>query len=134
MEWYLKVVRDNYANFKGRARRKEYWMFTLINMLIMFGLMIILGGIGSAIDTPYLLFAAYLYLFAVLVPSLAVTVRRLHDIGKSGWMYLIAFVPFVGSILLIIWFCTDSQPGPNQWGDNPKGIGNDGKINQIGQE
>lgn len=133
MEWYLKVVRDNYANFNGRARRKEYWMFALFNILIVLGLSLIFGFIGSMIDMPALAFVSYLYLLAVLVPSLAVTVRRLHDVGKSGWWVLLSLVP-LASLVILVFTVMDSQPGENQWGPNPKGIGNNGEIDKIGSE
>ena len=114
MEWYLKVLKEHYADFNGRARRKEFWMFALINFIIT----IILALIGNMIDFYWL---STIYSLAVLVPSLAVTVRRLHDIGKSGWWWLIGFVPLVGFIVLIVFAVMDSQPGSNQYGPNPKG-------------
>lgn len=112
MNWYLKCWQQ-YADFGGRARRKEYWMFVLFNAIIgwvvgfVFGLM----GIG---------FVAYAYTLAVFIPSLAVGIRRLHDIGKSGWWFLLALLPVIGTIWLIVLFCMDSQPDSNQWGNNPK--------------
>lgn len=113
MNWYLKCLRL-YFNFSGRARRKEYWMFTLFNFLISF--------VISLVET--LLYGnpviAYIYSIALLLPGLAVCIRRLHDVGKSGWMYLIGLIPVVGAIWLLILFCTDSQPGANEYGPNPK--------------
>lgn len=114
MNWFLKCL-NQYADFSGRARRTEYWMFTLFNAIISLILGFVLATIG-------LVFLSYIYSIAILIPSLAVCIRRLHDIGKSGWWYLIGFVPVVGTIVLLIWFCTDSQPGNNEWGPNPKGI------------
>lgn len=114
MNWFLKCLKQ-YADFSGRARRTEYWMFTLFNAIISLILGFVLATIG-------LVFLSYIYSIAILIPSLAVCIRRLHDIGKSGWWYLIGFVPVVGTIVLLIWFCTDSQPGNNEWGPNPKGI------------
>jgi len=114
MEWYIKVWKQ-YADFSGRARRKEYWMFTLFN-IIFFMLSFILGDmLGLEIGVIYML-----YTLAVIIPSLAVCIRRLHDIGKSGWNYLIGLIPLIGGIILIVWFCTDSQAGENKWGANPK--------------
>jgi len=112
VSWYLAVLK-NYAGFSGRARRKEYWMFALINLIIA----IVLELIGAAIKTqiPY-----YLYALAVLIPSLAVGVRRLHDTGKSGWWLLIGLIPIIGAIVLIVFFATEGQPGSNQHGPNPK--------------
>ncbi len=111
MEWYLKVVRDNYANFKGRARRQEYWMFTLFNFLIILGISIVLGLIGYLVDAPGIISLYFIYVLAVLVPTLAVIVRRLHDIGKSGWFYFIAFIPLIGTIWLLVLFCTEGDTG-----------------------
>jgi uncharacterized membrane protein YhaH (DUF805 family) len=106
MNWYFEVLRK-YAVFKGRARRKEYWMFVLFNIII--GL--ILGFIGIL---------GTLYMLAVLLPSLAVGVRRLHDAGRSGWWLLIGLVPIIGGIVLLVFFVQDSQPGENEYGPNPK--------------
>ena len=103
----FKLYFKRYADFSGRSRRSEYWWATLAISLIGY-------AIGFAV--PML---AGLWTLAILVPSLAMCVRRLHDIGKSGWWYLMIFVPLVGGILLIVWFCQDSGPD-NQWGRNPK--------------
>ena len=108
------VVVDNYANFSGRARRSEYWFFVLANIL--FG---IISGILGVVVPGFMLIVNIVGL-ALIIPSLAVCVRRLHDIGKSGWFYLLSFIPLIGQILIIIWFCQDSQPGENKWGANPK--------------
>lgn len=114
MEWFIKCIKQ-YADFKGRARRKEYWMFTLFciifNIVAMLIDVILLAGL-PIFETLFSLF--------IFIPSLAVGVRRLHDIGKSGWMWLIAFIPLAGAIWLLILFCEDSEPGSNNWGDNPK--------------
>lgn len=132
MEWYLKVLK-NYADFSGRARREEYWMYTLFNVLAMLVLGGVFFGIAMALDAPAIIFLVYLYVFATLIPTLAVVVRRLHDTGKSGWWILLNFVPF-GNIVLLVFLCTDSEHGKNKWGDNPKGIGNDSQISNIGLE
>lgn len=123
MEWYLKVVRDNYANFEGRARRKEYWMFVLFNAMIT----IILYApmlIGLVTESQAIMSIGVglvaLYSLAVLIPSIAVVVRRLHDQNKSGWYYFIAFIPFIGGIWLLILLVTEGTPGPNQYGEDPK--------------
>lgn len=123
MNWYLKVL-QNYATFSGRARRKEYWIFILFNMIFAIVAMILDNVLGTTFDimgqnAGY----GWLYLFyglAVFIPGLAVSVRRLHDIGKSGWMFLIALIPLIGAIWLLVLFCTDSQQGSNKWGENPK--------------
>ncbi|WP_407268584.1 DUF805 domain-containing protein [Radiobacillus sp. PE A8.2] len=113
MDWYLHVLRK-YAVFEGRARRTEYWMFTLINIII--------GIIFSIMETIYegIVILSAIYYLAIIIPGLAVTVRRLHDIGKSGWWYFIGFIPLVGPIILLVFTCLDSEEGYNSWGPNPK--------------
>ncbi|MEP5254816.1 MAG: DUF805 domain-containing protein [Winogradskyella arenosi] len=120
MEWYLKVVRDNYANFSGRARRQEYWMFVLFNLIITFALAIVFGTLGALLDIPALFSLYVIYALAVVIPSLAVAVRRLHDVGKSGWFYLISLIPLIGGIWLIILFATEGDQGANAYGPDPK--------------
>ncbi len=115
MEWYLKVVRDNYANFKGRARRQEFWMFILFNMLI--GMVLgtfsaFLGVIGSII--------LWCYQLGIIIPTLAAGARRLHDTGRSALWLLIALIPFIGIIILAVLCSQDGELGENKWGANPK--------------
>ena len=105
-----------YATFNGRARRKEYWMFILFNMLVAFGVNVVDAVLGM----EGLL--GGLYSLAVLIPGWAVFTRRMHDIGKSGWWWLIGLVPVVGAIVLFVFMCKDSQPGDNAYGPNPKGV------------
>ena len=113
VNYYVGCLK-NYANFNGRARRKEYWMFVLANMIVSFVVGFIVGLVGA----PE--FIAYIYSLAVLVPGIAVCVRRLHDIGKSGVWYFINFIPCIGSIWLLVLMCQDSMPGDNEYGANPK--------------
>lgn len=121
MNWYLKVLKE-YANFNGRARRKEYWMFTLFN--------IIFGGIAMILDSVFGIAiegVGYgplygVYVLVLFIPGLAVAVRRLHDIGKSGWMLLIALIPVIGAIWILVLMVTDSNPGENLYGVNPKEV------------
>jgi uncharacterized membrane protein YhaH (DUF805 family) len=124
MYWYLKVLKQ-YADFSGRARRKEYWMFELFNFLI-YLLILALAGIFYAVDAPrlgmFIIFIVYLYALGILIPNLAVAVRRLHDVGKSGWMLFIYFVPLIGVFWLLILLLSDSEPGDNEWGSNPKEV------------
>ena len=124
MEWYLKVMRDNYANFSGRARRKEYWMFVLVQTIVMIGLMILDSVLGLDFELQGIsLGYGYLYLIGVIVhfiPSLAVLVRRLHDVGKSGWFYFIFLIPIIGIIWLLVLYCTEGQKQDNKWGPDPK--------------
>jgi uncharacterized membrane protein YhaH (DUF805 family) len=123
MNYYLDVLR-NYAGFSGRARRKEYWMFVLFNMIFAIAAMILDNVLGTTISQagialPYG-YIYILYALATLIPSLAVGVRRLHDVGKSGWFLLICLIPIIGAIWLLVLLVTDSQPGENKWGPNPK--------------
>ena len=115
MNYYLDVWRK-YADFSGRARRKEYWMFTLLNAVVTFGIFIV----DTVIGTYGVLMG--LYGLAVVIPSLAVFFRRLHDTGRSGWWWLIGVIPFIGGIVLFVFMVLDSQPGDNKYGPNPKGI------------
>jgi uncharacterized membrane protein YhaH (DUF805 family) len=134
MNWYFKVLKEHYADFSGRARRKEFWMFALFNFIFIIVIYAVLGGVAAATDNPAILFIGHLYFLAILIPSLALVTRRLHDVGKSGWFYFIGLIPLIGGIWLLILECTDSQHGTNKWGENPKGIGNDSAINQLGKE
>ena len=121
MNWYLKVLKQ-YADFKGRARRKEYWMFILFN--------IIFGGIAMILDSVFGIAiegVGYgplygVYVLVLFIPGLAVAVRRLHDIGKSGWMLLITLIPLIGAIWLLVLLLTDSNPEENLYGANPKEV------------
>lgn len=119
MNWYLMVLKK-YAEFNGRSRRTEYWMFQLINFVIY----IVLYGAGFALMKSgigyILLVICLIYALAIIIPSLAVCVRRLHDTGKSGWWILIGLIPIIGGIVLLIFMVLDSEPGSNQYGPNPK--------------
>lgn len=119
MEWYLKVLKQ-YADFNGRARRKEYWMFVLFNFLFVFAAFSLDMILGSANQTLGVGLIVGFYNLFVLIPSLAVAVRRLHDLGKSGWMLLVSFIPLVGGIWLLILFLTEGNPSANKYGENPK--------------
>lgn len=114
MNWYLEVLKK-YAVFDGRARRQEFWMFTLFNVIASIICSIIDNLAGTTI-------VATVYSLAVLLPCISVNVRRLHDIGRSGWWLLISLIPIIGTIVIIYWACQDSQPGSNQYGSNPKGV------------
>ncbi len=124
MNWYIKVLQQ-YTDFEGRARRKEYWMFTLVNFLITMALQALTFMVaGMNPESTLGLFLSgilALYGLGVLIPSLAVTVRRLHDTNRSGWWILINFIPVIGFIVMLVFLVQDSQPGTNQYGENPKG-------------
>jgi uncharacterized membrane protein YhaH (DUF805 family) len=122
LDWYKKVVFENYANFNGRARRSEYWYYTLMNLIIAIVAMIIdnVAGLTFA-PLPYgWLYIAYA--LAVLLPGLAVAVRRLHDVGKSGWFLFIVLIPIIGAIWMLVVLCTDGNHGENQYGADPKAV------------
>lgn len=112
----IENVLTNYANFSGRARRSEYWLFSLFTCVVS----TVLSVLTTVTEVGFFSVLATLFSLAVFIPGLAVTWRRLHDIGKSGAWYFIAFVPLVGAILLLIWLVTDSQSGENAYGPNPK--------------
>ncbi|MBR2939831.1 MAG: DUF805 domain-containing protein [Kiritimatiellae bacterium] len=115
MNWYLGCWKK-YAEFSGRARRQEFWMFLLFNSLagvvlgVVDGILGTNGGLGG------------LYSLAVLIPFLAVSVRRLHDTDRSGWWILVNIIPLIGAIILLVFLCSDSKPGENRFGANPKGM------------
>ena len=115
MQYWIQCLKK-YAVFSGRARRREYWLFALFNVIFMF-----LGDFFVAMLAPeYSNMYQIVWNLVTGVPSLAVFVRRMHDIGKSGWWFLFAFIPVVGAIVLLIFLCKDSQPESNVYGENPK--------------
>jgi uncharacterized membrane protein YhaH (DUF805 family) len=114
MEWYLAVLKK-YAVFQGRARRKEYWYFVLFNFLISLGLGLIDGFLGLTLEGSGFGILGGIYTLAVLIPGIAVGVRRLHDTGRSGWWLLISFIPLIGALVLIYFLVGGSQPGKNQY-------------------
>ncbi len=121
LNWYVEVLRK-YNVFAGRARRSEYWYFFLVNFiisLVMFMLDHLTGTYSETLGTG---FFGGLYALAILVPGLAVTVRRLHDTGRSGWWILVGIVPLLGGLVLLYFTVQDSQPGDNVYGRNPKGM------------
>jgi uncharacterized membrane protein YhaH (DUF805 family) len=115
MNWYLAVL-NKYAVFIGRARRKEYWMFFLFNFIFNSILVIVDGFLGTVS-------LSIIFGLAVFIPGLAVTIRRLHDIGRTGWWVLIGLIPFIGAIVLIIFAATDGNKGSNEYGADPKASG-----------
>jgi uncharacterized membrane protein YhaH (DUF805 family) len=119
MNWYLQALKK-YADFSGRARRKEYWFFVLFYVIILIVLMIIDGFVGTQMGGAGVGILTCIYALGMLIPALAVTVRRLHDTGRSGWWILIQFVPLVGSIVLLIFLLIEGQPGQNAYGPSPK--------------
>ena len=127
-DWWKKVVLANYANFSGRARRAELWNFVLVNFIIYVAFNILFILLAATIaDSLFLtgLMAAFYIVFGLgmLLPNLAVLVRRLHDINKSGWYLLFYFIPLVGFVLLLVWLFTDGDRFVNNYGDDPKNQG-----------
>lgn len=126
MNWIMTCLRK-YVDFSGRARRKEFWMFYLFYFVVLIVATLIDNLLGITFDLGYGQKGFYgpLYTLTTLglfLPMLAAAVRRLHDVGKSGWWYFIALVPLVGGIWLLVLFFTDSQPGENKYGPNPKEV------------
>lgn len=130
MEWMLMPLR-RYADFEGRSRRMEYWMFYLFTLIIGMVAALVILAIAMLLYTMNLsesamgmvLIPIWLILFlasmALIVPTIAVTVRRLHDQDKSGWMILLGFIPFVGGIILLVFMCLEGTRGPNRYGPDP---------------
>ena len=113
IDWFVKCLK-NYANFTGRARRKEYWFFALVQFI----LLVIAQIIDVILSTDFIFYM--IAALALFIPSLAAAVRRLHDIGRSGWWFLIALIPLIGTILLIVWLATETKQETNQWGQPAK--------------
>lgn len=126
-DWWKKVVFKNYANFSGRARRAEYWNFVLVNIIIyiplyLFGMVGMFNRSASVLSLITLSMVG-LFALAMFIPSLAVLVRRLHDTGKSGWYFLLYFIPIIGVILMLVWLFTDDDRFVNSYGEDPKNPG-----------
>ena len=115
MNYYLEAWKK-YAVFSGRAQRAEYWTFCLVNMVIIF----MIFAIDEAINAVPIKIAGGIFLLAMFLPIIAVSVRRLHDTGRSGWWLFIKLIPLVGSIVILVFTLLDSQPGDNKYGKNPK--------------
>ncbi|MCH8613046.1 DUF805 domain-containing protein [Arsenicicoccus dermatophilus] len=124
----VKTCFRKYVDFSGRARRREFWFWTLFTVLVSLlatALDHLLGFRGEAGDmTPVQTLAA----LAFFLPAIAVTARRLHDTGRSGWWQLLALIPILGGLVLLFWEVKDSQPGVNSYGPNPKGVGDDAGL------
>lgn len=120
--YFIDIYQNKFAEFGGRARREEYWYFTLywIIIIVILGL---IGGLGETMDIPILRALGFglltLFVLVSILPYLALVSRRLHDSGKSAWWWLIRFIPF-GPIVLLVFYCLDSERGPNKWGPSPK--------------
>ncbi len=118
MKWYLHALR-NYAVFKGRARRREYWIFELINPVIALAFFVLAAVLGK-FGYPYFMSLPVVFIFATIIPSLSSLIRRLHDTGRSGHWFWIGLIPAIGPVLMLKFTLEDSQAGENQYGPNPK--------------
>ena len=119
MNYYTQAFK-NYAKFTGRSRRSEYWYFTLFNAIFVIVAMFLDNKLGTTIGLLPYGYIYFAYFLVTIIPGLSVLVRRLHDVGKSGWMFLIILIPIIGGIWLLVLLATDSQTISNKWGDNPK--------------
>lgn len=122
-KYFLDVLKYKYADFNGRARRSEYWFFTLFKWIIFFIIASIasFGGENSLIDrVAFIIFV--LVFIAFIVPTIAISIRRVHDSGKSGFLILLGIIPLIGPLILLIFYFLNSDPGPNKYGNNPHEI------------
>jgi uncharacterized membrane protein YhaH (DUF805 family) len=122
MNWYIDVLKK-YAVFNGRARRKEYWMFLLFNIVISIVLALIDTTLGLMVAGGSIGVLGLIYGLAVLLPGIGVAIRRLHDTNRSGWWLLIGFVPFIGVIVLLVFMVLPGTAGANDHGPDPKAAG-----------
>ena len=117
-EAVVRALQQNYCNFSGRASRSEFWWFYLFSCIVSWIVSLVVG-IVSDWNINSLNIGSWIVILALLLPSLGLSVRRLHDIGKSGWWWFISFIPLVGAIILLVWWCKDSQMEPNEYGPVP---------------
>lgn len=120
MNDFLDVVKNKYADFNGRARRREYWMYILFYSIGLVALSIVVGILAGILGMPFLIFLVYLYPLALLVPTLAISVRRLHDIDKDWVWILVSLIPVIGGIWFLILTIQEGTRGDNQFGPDPK--------------
>ena len=122
MSWYLEALKK-YAVFGGRSRRKEYWYFVLFSLIVSLVLSAIDALLGTFSSSTNVGLLGGIYGLAIIIPSIAVSVRRLHDIDRTGWWVLISLVPVIGTIVLLVFAALDGTPGENRFGPNPKASG-----------
>ncbi|MBO9582816.1 MAG: DUF805 domain-containing protein [Flavobacterium sp.] len=134
IEWYKTAMFDNYANFSGRARRSEYWYFRLATTLLFFAFvfvgLLLTAVLGTETGISIAVGLFFLYAIASIIPSLAVSVRRMHDIGKSGWTILVSLIPLAGPIWILVLLITEGEHGENYYGPDPKSTVQE--IDEIG--
>jgi len=119
MHWYIDVLKK-YFVFSGRAQRAEYWYFILFNIIASIIIVIIDSIVGTFNPETGVGILSVIYALAILIPSIAVAVRRLHDTGRTGWWLLIWLIPLVGFIVILVFMILDSEPSDNEYGANPK--------------
>jgi len=122
-DWWKKAVFNNYANFNGRARRKEYWSFQLVNFIFLISIFFVLLffqiiGLRAFVLIPGIFLPVFV--FGIIIPAFAVLVRRLHDTNRSGWNFLMGLIPFIGGMILLYFYFSDGTVGRNSYGDDPK--------------
>ena len=114
----IKSVLTNFKDFRGRARRSEFWWYYLFECIINFGL----SGLSNLTGIKAFVWGILVFNVVLFIPGLALLFRRMHDTGKSAWLLIPCIIPMAGQIFMMLWFLKDSQPGENQWGPNPKGV------------
>ena len=123
MNWFFDAIKNRYADFDGRASRQEFWMFNLFYLLFVIAISLLIIPFGNSETGLNIIFGIIVvYSLGLAIPIWAVTVRRLHDIGLSGWWSLLSFIPYLGTVVLLIMCCMDSKPGSNKYGNNPEGL------------
>ena len=127
MSWYLEALKK-YAVFSGRARRTEFWYFVLFNIIVTIVLSVIDRLIGTFSGASNLGLLSGIYSLAVLIPTLAVAVRRLHDIDRTGWWIFIGLIPLIGTIVLLVFYLTPGTPGSNRYGPDPKAATGEARV------
>ena len=125
---YMWLPIKRYFDFSGRSRRKEYWMFVLFQIIAL-AVLFVIGGVFGAFNEPaddfatvWVVLIGLVYLVLFFIPSISVQVRRFHDQDKSGWMILLGFIPYIGGLIVLVFMCLDGTPGPNRYGEDPKGV------------
>jgi uncharacterized membrane protein YhaH (DUF805 family) len=119
MNWYIEALKK-YAVFEGRARRSEYWFFVLFYFIIVVVLAVLDGMFGNLNEATGYGLLSGIFILAMIIPSISVTIRRLHDTDRSGWWWLIFFIPLIGAIVMLVFTVTEGTSGQNQYGPDPK--------------
>ena len=130
-ENFIDILKNHYFDLEGRARRKEFWMFLLWYFIFYIPIYIIAIVLTYITEVAYILpIVVGIFCLAFIAPSFSLVIRRLHDIGKSGWYWLVGLIPFIGGIILLVWYCTEGTIGPNEYGPDPKAAERGGVVAQ----